>query len=115
MNNSNFENKFESKLFIENKDKNGFKHGGLRTRKIFKKKDKFLISIITVALNSEKYIKETIESVLNQKNSNFEYIIVDGGSSDETINIIKKYEDKIDYWISEPDKGLYDAFNKGLV
>ena len=71
MNNSNFENKFESKLFIENKDQNGFKHGGLRTRKIFKKKDKFLISIITVALNSEKYIKETIESVLNQKNSNF--------------------------------------------
>lgn len=115
MNNNNFKNKFESRLLIENKNKASFKQGGLRTRGILKKENNFLVSIITVTLNSEKHIKETIESVLNQKNKNFEYIIVDGGSSDKTINIIKEYEDKIDYWISETDKGLYDAFNKGLV
>ena len=59
-------------------------------------------------------MEETIQSVLNQKFQNFEYIIIDGGSSDKTLDIIKKYENEIDYWISEKDRGIYDAFNKGM-
>ena len=115
MNSNIFKNKFESKLFLDREGKTNFIQGGLRTKGTIKKKNSFLISIVTVTLNSEKYIEETIQSVLNQKNKNFEYIIIDGGSSDKTIDIIKKYENKIDYWVSEPDKGLYDAFNKGLT
>ncbi len=73
-----------------------------------------LVSIITVVLNGEKYIEQTIKSVLNQTYSNIEYIIIDGGSKDATLDIIKKYENYIDYWISESDKGIYDAMNKGI-
>jgi len=72
-----------------------------------------LISIITVVYNGEKYLEETIQSVINQTYPNVEYIIVDGGSTDGTLDIIKKYEDRIDYWLSERDKGIYDAMNKG--
>ncbi|MDO9288966.1 MAG: glycosyltransferase family 2 protein [Thermodesulfovibrionales bacterium] len=72
------------------------------------------ISIITICLNSEKFLEETILSVLNQSYKNIEYIIIDGGSTDGTLDIIKRYEDRIDYWVSEPDKGISDAFNKGL-
>ena len=79
-----------------------------------------LLSIITASFNSEKTIKNTIESVLNQTYTNIEYILIDGNSTDKTVEIIKSYEQKfkergIYYkWISEPDKGIYDAFNKGL-
>lgn len=73
------------------------------------------ISIITVSYNSSKTIEETIKSVQNQTYSNIEYIIIDGASKDTTTAIIKKYEDIITYWISEPDAGLYDAINKGIV
>jgi len=73
-----------------------------------------LISIITIVYNGEKYLEETIQSVINQTYDNIEYIIIDGGSTDETIDIIKKYEDKIDYWVSERDGGIYDAMNKGI-
>ena len=73
-----------------------------------------LISIITVVFNGERYLEETIKSVLNQTYPNVEYIIIDGGSTDRTLNIISKYEDYIDYWINEPDKGIYDAMNKGI-
>lgn len=72
------------------------------------------ISLITVSFNAVKTIEQTILSVINQTYPNIEYIIIDGGSTDGTIDIIKKYQDKIAYWISEPDKGIYDAMNKGI-
>lgn len=73
-----------------------------------------LVTIITVVYNGEKYLEQTIKSVINQTYKNIEYIIIDGGSTDGTLDIIKKYEKHISYWISEPDKGLYDAMNKGI-
>lgn len=108
------EDKFETVLFLpEGENRKG--EGGLRTKGYFKKSfdDKPLISIITVVFNGEKYLEETIQSVINQTYSNVEYIIIDGGSTDGTLDIIKKYEDQIDYWVSEKDKGIYDAMNKG--
>lgn len=74
-----------------------------------------LISIITVVYNGEKYLEQTINSVIKQTYKNIEYIIIDGGSKDGTLNIIKKYEEHIAYWVSEPDRGLYDAMNKGIA
>jgi len=76
--------------------------------------DSPLVSIITVVFNGEKYLEETIRSVIEQDYSNVEYIIVDGGSSDGTFNIIKKNESKISKWASEPDEGISDAMNKGI-
>ena len=73
-----------------------------------------LVSIITPCLNSEKTIEDTIRSIINQTYPNIEYIIVDGGSKDRTLEIIKKYKKGISYWISEPDKGIFDAMNKGI-
>lgn len=73
-----------------------------------------LISIITVVYNGAKTLEQTIQSVINQTYTNIEYIIIDGGSTDGTLDIIKKYEKHIAYWISEKDKGLYDAMNKGI-
>jgi glycosyltransferase involved in cell wall biosynthesis len=73
-----------------------------------------LISIITVVLNGEKHLASTIKSVVNQTYKNIEYIIIDGGSTDGTLDIIKEHQSKIDYWISEKDKGISDAFNKGV-
>ena len=72
------------------------------------------ISVVTVCFNSDETIRETIESVLAQDYPNIEHIIVDGGSSDSTLEIIKEYEDRISCVISEPDKGIYDAMNKGV-
>ena len=74
-----------------------------------------LISIITVVYNGEQNLEETILSVINQTYDNIEFIIIDGASTDGTIDIIKKYEDKIDYWISEKDSGIFDAMNKGIL
>ena len=73
-----------------------------------------LITIITVVKNSEQTIEKCIQSVLNQKYDNIEYIIIDGGSTDKTAEIIKKYQKKINKIIIEPDKGIWDAMNKGL-
>lgn len=74
-----------------------------------------LVSIVTVVYNGERLLERTIQSVLNQSYSNLEYIIIDGGSSDGTVEIIRKHEDRLAYWISEPDKGISNAFNKGLA
>ncbi|MFW5982922.1 MAG: glycosyltransferase family 2 protein [bacterium] len=71
-------------------------------------------SIITIAYNNENEIAQTIESVINQTYSNIEYIIVDGASKDNTLEVIKKYKNRISKIISEPDKGIYDAINKGI-
>lgn len=73
------------------------------------------ISVITVVYNNVTKIRKTIESCLSQTWSNIEYIIIDGGSTDGTVEIIKEYISEISYFISEPDKGLYDALNKGIV
>ncbi len=72
------------------------------------------ISVITVVLNDKKHIESTIQSVIHQTFTDIEYIIIDGGSTDGTLDVIKKYEKQISQLISEPDKGLYDAMNKGL-
>lgn len=74
----------------------------------------YKLTVITATYNSESTLEQTISSVINQDYANFEYIIIDGGSTDGTIEIIKRYEKKGIKWISEPDDGLYDALNKGI-
>ena len=76
--------------------------------------NQYSISIITITYNSEKHLEQTIQSIINQTYKIIQYIIIDGGSTDSTLDIIKKYADNISYWISEPDKGIADAMNKGL-
>ncbi len=72
------------------------------------------VSIITITYNAELYLENTILSIIQQTSQDFEYIIIDGNSKDNTLNIIKKYENHISKYISEPDKGIYDAMNKGI-
>jgi glycosyltransferase involved in cell wall biosynthesis len=74
-----------------------------------------VVSVITVVYNGLSLIEKTITSVISQTYPNLEYIVIDGGSSDGTAEIIKIHEEKIAYWISEPDSGIYDAMNKGLA
>ncbi|WP_278623018.1 glycosyltransferase family 2 protein [Parabacteroides gordonii] len=73
-----------------------------------------VVSIITITYNASRWLERTILSILSQSYSNIEYIIIDGGSTDGTVDIIKQYASGISYWVSEPDKGIYDAMNKGL-
>jgi glycosyltransferase involved in cell wall biosynthesis len=72
------------------------------------------VSIITVVWNNKETIKDAIDSVLSQTYKDTEYIVIDGGSTDGTVDVIEKYRDKISIFLSEPDKGLYDALNKGI-
>lgn len=73
------------------------------------------IFVITVCRNAESLIEDTIKSVLSQTYPNVKYLIIDGASTDGTVDVIKKYADRLTYWVSEPDKGIYDAMNKGLA
>ena len=106
------------KKYFQYPDESGSRQseGGLRLKGQYKQslKDKPLITIITVVYNNEKTLERCIKSVLEQTYENIEYILIDGGSSDGTLDVIKKHEDAIDYYISEPDKGIYYAMNKGL-
>ncbi|TRV12912.1 MAG: glycosyltransferase [Microcystis wesenbergii Mw_MB_S_20031200_S109] len=116
--------KVQSHLFLPpNPERRG--EGGLRTKGYFKQSyretsevsEKFavpLVTIITVVFNGEKHLEQTIQSVISQTYNNVEYIVIDGGSTDGTVEIIHKYEDAIDYWLSEPDQGLYCAMNKAI-
>lgn len=74
-----------------------------------------VFSIITVTYNASEYLERTIQSIVSQTYRNVEFLIIDGASTDGTQNIIRKYESYISYWISEADKGLYDAMNKGIA
>ncbi len=90
--------------------------GGRRVQNLYRKSSstKPLITIVTVVLNKKKDLEKTIKSVLLQRYENIEYIIIDGGSTNSTISMIKKYNRFIDYWISQKDKGIFDAQNKGI-
>ena len=105
MNDLNFNN------FVENPIEDG---GKRKQDNSSDSKTQPLLSIITVVYNNDRYIEETLKSLYSQKFENYEHIIVDGGSTDETLKIIKKYENKIDYWASKKDRGIYDAFNIGM-
>ena len=72
------------------------------------------ISIITVVYNNEKTIQDAMQSVLGQTYKNIEYVIIDGSSKDNTVNLIKEYKDQLGHFVSEKDNGLYDAMNKGI-
>lgn len=72
------------------------------------------VSLITVVYNAEKYLRDCMESVFSQTFPNIEYIVIDGGSTDRTLSIIEDYKDQIDFFLSEKDKGMYDALNKGI-
>lgn len=91
--------------------------GGLRSRGIHKHSlpGKPLITVITVVFNGAETLRDTIESVVKQGYHNIEHIIIDGGSSDATLDILKQYDHVIDYWLSEKDRGIYDAMNKGIA
>jgi glycosyltransferase involved in cell wall biosynthesis len=109
----NQEHSLENFLFLKGAESRQ-SEGGLRTQGYFKQNysHKPLITIITVVFNGAKFLEKTIQSVINQTYSNVEYIIIDGRSTDGTLDIILKYEHAINYWVSESDGGIYDAMNK---
>lgn len=90
--------------------------GGLRAKGYFKKSytDKPLITVITVVLNGKRFLEHSIRSVLSQTYDNLEYLIIDGGSTDGTLDILRKNDHAIDFWVSQADKGIYDAMNKAV-
>lgn len=95
---------------------NRIEEGGMRTKGYFKfgEPGKPLISVLTVVYKGERHLEQAIRSVIEQTYDNVEYIIIDGSSTDGTLDILKKYEGAIDYWVSEPDEGVYHAMNKGV-
>lgn len=92
-------------------------YGGLRARNMLKQGqgEKPLISLITVVYNGVATIEHAIRSVIEQNYDNIEYIVIDGGSTDGTVDILRHYDVHLDYWRSEPDDGIYDAMNKGIA
>ena len=72
------------------------------------------VSIVTAVLNNKNHLEQCIKNIVAQNYPNVEYIVIDGGSTDGTVEVIKKYEDKVAYWVSEPDGGIYEAMNKGI-
>ncbi len=101
---------------LKDKHEPNISHGGLRCSGIFKenKKDEPLITIITTVKNGEKFLEEALLSLREQKYKNFEHIVIDGNSTDNTLKIIKKNEGQIDYWVSLNDDGIWDGFNLGM-
>jgi len=111
----NPKNKLETAFFLpEDEGRQGL--GGLRTQGNFKAShpNKPLITVVTAVFNCDAMLEKSILSVINQTYDNVEYIIIDGCSTDGTVDLIRQYEHAIDYWVSEPDNGIYDAWNKGL-
>lgn len=89
-------------------------NGYYKARSVKMKKNYPKVTVVTITYNAEQYLEQTIKSLIEQDYPNIEYIIIDGASSDKTVEIIKKYEEHIAYWASEPDNGIYDAMNKGI-
>lgn len=88
--------------------------GGKRTRESFQQAPAPLLSVITVVYNGATTLEHTLRSVFSQTCRDVEYIVIDGGSSDGTVEILKEYDGQIDYWVSQKDAGIYDAMNKGI-
>lgn len=93
------------------------KAGGRRVRdtQVQRSNEKPLVSIITVVFNGAATLEDTLRSVSQQSYDNIEHIIIDGDSNDGTLDILRKYDAQVDYWLSEPDAGIYDAMNKGIA
>jgi glycosyltransferase involved in cell wall biosynthesis len=93
------------------------KSGGLRSKGVQRQSSPELplVSIVTVVYNGAAHLEQAMQSVIGQSYANIEYLLIDGGSSDGTLEIVAKYQDRLDYWISEPDRGIYDAMNKGIA
>ena len=104
----------EPTVSSKEKEQGGFRANKSSTNSNDNTIGKVNVTIITVVFNDDKCLENTILSVLGQCYKDIEYIIIDGGSTDGTLDIIKKYQDKINYWVSEKDNGIYDAMNKGV-
>ena len=103
--------KYKNSKFF--KSKSAFKHGGKRLKKNIKFKSPSF-SIVTTVKNNKSKLEKTINSLIRQKNKDFEHIIIDAGSTDGSLELIKKYENSVDYWVSRNDQGIYYGFNDGI-
>ena len=93
------------------------KSGGMRMKGVLPQNsaDRPLVTVVTAVFNGQPNLAGCLESILRQDYPNIEHIVVDGGSSDGTVDVLRQYDDRIAYWQSEPDKGVYDAWNKALA